>query len=298
MVIKTYKRKDGTIYYEKMLTMFFSALLLLFAVPQTVQAAEPVALTVKADKSVANPGDTVNFSVSIGAVDNLGGLEFQVNAPDGLTIVEDSVVIPDGVADTIDSDGDIVKPTKVNGYKWAYSAQRTGYTASSDLVILTFSATVDEGAVFEEKSVDLRLECCFDNTTDLNDLDTTIIPAKITVEKAKVAVTGVSLDKTALTLKDGETAALTATVAPEDADNKNVTWSSDNTAVATVENGTVTAVKEGTANITVTTEDGNKTAACTVTVTCNHALDKVEAVAPTCGKDGSIEYYLCSKCGK
>ena len=80
-------------------------------------------------------------------------------------------------------------------------------------------------------------------------------------------VTGVSLDKTSITLNVDETATLTATVVPADADNKNVTWTSSDPLVATVANGIVTAKKEGTATITVTTEEGGYTATCTVTVT-------------------------------
>lgn len=82
-----------------------------------------------------------------------------------------------------------------------------------------------------------------------------------------VAVTGVTLDKTSATLKVGENLMLTAFVAPTDAANKNVTWESSNTAVATVARGYVTSKAAGTAKITVTTEDGGYTASCTVTVT-------------------------------
>ena len=82
-----------------------------------------------------------------------------------------------------------------------------------------------------------------------------------------IPVTGVSLSQTELSLSKGGTATITATVAPPDATNQNVTWSSNNTEVATVENGTVTAVSEGNATITVTTEDGSHTATCEVTVT-------------------------------
>ena len=82
-----------------------------------------------------------------------------------------------------------------------------------------------------------------------------------------VPVTGVTLSQTELPLLKGATAGLTATVSPPDATNQKVTWSSNNTAVATVENGTVTAVSAGNATITVTTEDGNHTARCEVTVT-------------------------------
>ena len=93
--------------------------------------------------------------------------------------------------------------------------------------------------------------------------------ATLTVQAkpAPVSVTGVSLDKATLELYTGDTATLTATVQPSNATNQNVTWQSDNANVATVEGGTVTAVGAGETDITVTTEDGGKTATCHVTVT-------------------------------
>ena len=83
-----------------------------------------------------------------------------------------------------------------------------------------------------------------------------------------VAVEGVTLNPTELTVTlGGEPVKLTAIVLPEDADNKEVLWASDNEDAATVdENGVVTAVGAGTATITVTTEDGGYTATCVVTV--------------------------------
>ena len=88
-----------------------------------------------------------------------------------------------------------------------------------------------------------------------------------------VPVTSVTLDKNELSLKKGETAALTATVIPADATNKTVTWESDNEDVATVdENGKVTAIASGTAVITASA--GGKTAECTVTVT--NPAEKIE----------------------
>jgi len=88
-------------------------------------------------------------------------------------------------------------------------------------------------------------------------------------DEETVAVTGVTVSPTtlSLTLGSNATGTLTATVSPDNATNKNVSWSSSDTSKATVSNGTVTAVAAGTATITVTTEDGDKTAACTVTVT-------------------------------
>lgn len=82
-------------------------------------------------------------------------------------------------------------------------------------------------------------------------------------------VTGVSLDKTNLNLNPGKGGTLIATITPGNATNQNVTWESSDTKVVTVDNGLVTAVAEGSATITVTTEDGSKTATCTVIVTNN-----------------------------
>ena len=93
---------------------------------------------------------------------------------------------------------------------------------------------------------------------------------KVTVSETSVAVTGVTLNKATLSLIAGASETLTATVAPADATNKKVTWKSSDAAVATVDtNGKVTAVKAGEATITVTTEDGGKTATCKVTVKPN-----------------------------
>lgn len=82
-----------------------------------------------------------------------------------------------------------------------------------------------------------------------------------------VPVTGVSLNETSLSIYEGKTATLSAIVAPNNATNQKVSWTSNNTDVATVADGVVTAVKIGTATITVTTQDGNFTATCNVTVT-------------------------------
>ena len=82
------------------------------------------------------------------------------------------------------------------------------------------------------------------------------------------AVEGVTIDQNDLSLVINTTAALSATVTPSDASDKNVTWSSSNNDVASVaSNGTVTAKSVGYAAITVTTEDGGFTASITVTVT-------------------------------
>lgn len=89
--------------------------------------------------------------------------------------------------------------------------------------------------------------------------------ATCTVTVKGIPVDGITLSQSALTLTEGENATLTATVTPANASDKTVTWSSNDTAVATVDaTGKVTAVKAGTA--TITANAGEKTATCTVTV--------------------------------
>lgn len=100
-----------------------------------------------------------------------------------------------------------------------------------------------------------------------------------------VPVTGVSVSPTTATLEEYQTVQLTATVAPADATNKNVSWSTSNSSVATVSNGLVTAVSAGTANITVTTADGGFTATCAVTVTPAVTTDYIQANTMEVGKD-------------
>ncbi|WP_195268306.1 Ig-like domain-containing protein [Eubacterium sp. 1001713B170207_170306_E7] len=96
-----------------------------------------------------------------------------------------------------------------------------------------------------------------------------------------VPVTGVSLDIGKAALKVNETTALTAKITPENATNKNVSWSSSDEKVAAVKGGVVTAVGEGKATIIVTTEDGNKTAECTVTVTKKEEPKPTDPTTPT-----------------
>ena len=87
--------------------------------------------------------------------------------------------------------------------------------------------------------------------------------------KTKVqSVTGVSLDKAELSVEEGATAQLKATVAPGNATNKKVAWKSGNPETFTIDgNGKVTGVKAGSATAVATTDDGGKTAEAKVTVT-------------------------------
>ncbi len=86
----------------------------------------------------------------------------------------------------------------------------------------------------------------------------------VTVTAKPVPVTGIELDKTAITLEIDETQTLTATLAPDNATDKTVTWTVAPSGVVSVENGVITALKDGTATVTATAN--GKSANCTVTV--------------------------------
>lgn len=94
----------------------------------------------------------------------------------------------------------------------------------------------------------------------------TVIAKDAPPEDPKVPVTGVTLNHSSLAMAPGEHFELEAAVVPADADNKKLTWSSNDTAVAKVDGGKVIAVRPGAAVITVTSKDGGFTAACEVTV--------------------------------
>lgn len=103
----------------------------------------------------------------------------------------------------------------------------------------------------------------------------------VTVEGVKVSE--VKLNKTSVSLKAGETEQLTATVSPDNATDKTVTWTSSNEKIATVADGKITAVAPGTATITATA--GDKSATCTVTVAKEAQIIKDPKKYPRVPKD-------------
>ena len=128
--------------------------------------------------------------------------------------------------------------------------KNVSWTSSDETV-----AKVDDGKVTAVKSGKATIIAkCGDKTAE----------CEVTVY---AKVTGVKLSSSSLRMMSGDKALLKATITPDNAMNKNISWSSDNETVAVVNNGEVTAKAEGKATITVTTEDGQYTATCSVTVT-------------------------------
>lgn len=122
-------------------------------------------------------------------------------------------------------------------------------------------------------------------------LSLVVLPARAD----NVPVTGVTLNKTSVTLYVGDTETLTATVKPDDATDDSVTWTTSKEGVATVDNtGKVTAVAKGTATITVTTTDGEKKATCSVTVKDKYeiTLDKTSVTLYYNGTEANKSYTV------
>ena len=225
---------------------------------------------------------------------NTGTVYGDVELQKDLTIGEgESLTIPDGASLTIGSDatltvdggtltGNVTGDVnyKVTGVSLSPSTLNLDVGASSTLTAtITPDNATDKSVTWESSDTNIatvengKVTAVAQGSTTITataaDGSGEKATCSVTVkEAANVPVTSVSLDKTTLELKEGETAQLTATVAPTDATNKNVTWASSNSAVATVDaTGNVKAVGAGTATITVTAQsDNTKSATCAVTV--------------------------------
>ena len=147
--------------------------------------------------------------------------------------------------------------------------------SSSDVAV----ATVDENGVVTAVS---EGEATVTATSVADPTKTA--SCKVVVKKPFIAVEGITLSETTAKLEIGSTITLTATVSPENATEPAVTWSSDNTAVATVEDGVVTAVSVGEAIITA--KAGEMTAECKVTVEIVTGLSSIMSE-----NDGAVEVY-------
>jgi uncharacterized protein YjdB len=101
------------------------------------------------------------------------------------------------------------------------------------------------------------------------------VTATCAVTVSYVAATGISLSPTNLEIYTDQTSQLVVTFSPSNTSNKNVSWSSNNEAVATVANGVVSGLTEGAATITATSQDGGFTATCSVLVSVAPEVEKV-----------------------
>lgn len=166
---------------------------------------------------------------------------------EGVSLDKQSITLTEGETDTLTA---TITPDNATNKNITWS------TSNPDV------ASVQNGVVTANSAGTATITVTTEDGNKTAQCQVTVIQKPIEI----IHVQGVSLDKTNITLTEGETDTLTATVMPDDATNKNITWSTSNPDVVSVQNGVVTANSAGTATITVTTEDGNKTATCQVTV--------------------------------
>ncbi|MCQ3035151.1 MAG: Ig-like domain-containing protein [Bacilli bacterium] len=220
--------------------------------------------------SSTNNGFTVNLEnfnnnnnawnyVKCGRKDNASVAHIKTNS--AIEEVVSSVVI------TIDA----VTSSKINSiYLKTYNGDYSGTPTNS--IQCSKIATGDYTFNITNKAENLKYDLVFDCAAGSSNGLLTLSKISYNYESTAVSTTGVSLNKSSVSLYEGKTETLIATVSPNNASNKNVSWSSNNPSVATVNNGLVTAVSEGNATITVTTEEGNFTATCEVRVNAMPSL--------------------------
>ena len=277
--------------------------MLVSAVPVFAEpsAHPPVTFTIKPDKTTAKPGETITYQVIIGPVENLQTAQFKLVIPDELEYIGGSS--PEGLAEKMNA---TTAEFKSSTMKFIL-AGTNDYTSSSDTLLVTFTCTVKEGAAAGAKPV-VKVkegeEFFFFADSDEKYYTINYEPngAAVTIAAAPKPATGITLNKSELTLTVGNSdTSLTATVTPADSTDT-VVWSTNKPAVATVDSATgkVTAVAPGEAIITATA--GTKTATCTVKVQaapCTHEnKSKTPEKASNCSERGWDEYLTCDECHK
>ena len=296
--------KRSLVMNKRITTLFLClvmvAAMLVSAVPVFAEpsAHPPITFTIKADKTTAKPGDTITYQAIIGPVKKLQTAEFKLVIPDELEYTGGSS--PEGLA------------AKMNATTAEFTSSTmkfnlggiNDYTSTGDTLLVTFTCKVKEGAAAGAKPVVKVKEgeeffFFADSEEKYYTINYDPNGAAVTVAAAPKPATGITLNKSALTLTAGSSdTSLTANVTPSDSTDT-VAWSTNKPDVATVESATgkVTAVAPGEAIITA--KAGTKTATCTVTVTCAHSsLRPVAEKASNCTEKGWDAYKKCDLCGK
>lgn len=265
------------------------------AVPALAAPITSTQLKVIPDKTKASPGDIITYTIVMGPVSDMGSMQMVLDIPTGLTYVENSTTLAANLKTTLGFDLlDWTEVSKmING-----GASAADYESATDTELAKFQCKVDDGATgsLEVGLTNLEFGSCqtFEYHTDRF----SVAKTPVTITAAPKPATGITLNKSELTLTAGEDETLTATVTPEGSTDT-VVWSSSKTDVATVDpaTGKVTAVAPGEAIITATA--GTKTATCKVTVNCGHAsFTLFPEKESNCTEKGWDAYKKCDLCGK
>lgn len=270
--------------------------LMAIATPAFADPSEHPAITftIKPDKTTAKPGDTIAYQAILGPVVKLQSVQFELVIPEELEFING--ICPDGLAAKLGAHAAEFAPsTKI------YASYGAGeYTSTGDTVLVNFTCKVKEGVAAGKNPVISITDQVFSDSVD-GDYVLNFDPnsSAVTITAAPKPATGISLNKSELTLNAGDNdTSLTATVTPGDSTDT-VVWSSNKPEVATVNptTGEVNAAAPGEAIITA--KAGTKTATCTVKVNCTHgSLNPVPEKDSNCTEKGWDAYNECILCGK
>lgn len=247
---------------KRIVAVIMTLVMVMALLPTTVFATNSITFRVVADKSTAVPGDTINYTVKMGAVTNLAYLKIKLSIPAGLTYVSGSA--PADIETTLNA-----KSAAYTDSTKIFLVGSAEYTGTGEIVLFSFSCKVDETAKGNS-----TVTLIVDDDDDIFDVDDNNIP--YTVTPATVTIKG----------------AHEHTYTPHDA--KKVTCKED----GNIEYYTCTCGKyfklDGAKYVEISKADtviSKSTAA--------HKLTHVDAVVPTnCSTDAVAEHWKCTVCGK
>lgn len=249
---------------KRILSLLLVFVMCLTMLPTSSLAAGKVALKISAANASPSKGDTVTFSVTVGEVKNLTNMDFVIDVPEGLTYVEKSAKLADGLKETL----------MVAAADWTETTKKftmygdNAYTSATDTLIMTFDCKVNDDAS-GTLSVSVRDDLSISDI-EYEEMDVTVVPAIITIG-------GVTPPAHTCTLTKVPAKAATCT---EDG-NIEYYQCSDSTC------GKLYKDAAGTQEITK---------ADTVIKAAHTDLKKTEAKEPTCDRDGCVAYWFCTGC--
>ena len=280
---------------QRVLALLLTLAMLVSMSTATISALASTNPTITLEKKEAYVGDDISIVVSIENNPGIWGMDLRISY-DKTVMTLTSVENGDFYQNSEWTAGNL------NADVYILSYEASGFdditTASGTLATLNFK--IKDNAATGTYNVSATYNPGDIINVSFDDINFDISNGSITVKNRPVPVTGLALDKSTASVETGDgTLTLTPIFTPETATNKNVKWESSDDSIATVANGIVTLIKKGVVTITATTEDGNYSASCVVTINCSHRMGHdVPAEDSTCIKHGHGAYTVCDECGE
>lgn len=281
---------------QKLLALLLTVTMLFSMSAAAISALAVSNPTISLEKKKAYVGDEVSIAVSIENNPGIWGMDLRISYDKTamtLTSVENGNFYQNSEWTKGNLNADI--------YTLSYEAGGLENISTASGTLATLNFKINENAV--PGTYEIKAEYTAGDIINISfdEIAFDISNGSVTVENKPVPVTGIALDRETASIGTGETLTLTPIFSPETATNKNVTWSSSDPSVASVNEttGEITGVKKGLATITIITTDGGFTDTCVVTVSCAHkSKTQIIEKASTCTKKGWDTYSQCDICGQ